>query len=128
MQVVELSHNIRGIGENCANGYIPVVDAPETGFARINRDFLNQRRYCLARARHSATIPPAIAVRKKMIRITTTTETPVSQPALVHAAAAVNKTPGRPRLHLDRKAYRAEWMRRLRVEQRADAVRLAQVD
>jgi hypothetical protein len=35
---------------------------------------------------------------------------------------------GRPKLHPDRTAYRREWMRRDRAEQRADAVRLAQVD
>jgi hypothetical protein len=52
----------------------------------------------------------------------------VSQPISVHAVASVNKTIGRPKLHLDRRAYRAEWMRRFRVEQRDDAVRLAQVD
>jgi hypothetical protein len=52
----------------------------------------------------------------------------VSEPAFVHVVAAVNKTPGRPKVHPDRRAYRAEWMRRFRVEQRDDAVRLAQVD
>jgi hypothetical protein len=46
----------------------------------------------------------------------------------VHAVAAVNKIRGRPKLHSDRAAYRAEWMRRYRVEQRDDAVRLAQID
>jgi hypothetical protein len=52
----------------------------------------------------------------------------VSEPAFVHADAAVNKTLGRPKVHSDRTAYRREWMRRFRVEQRDDAVRLAQVD
>jgi hypothetical protein len=53
----------------------------------------------------------------------------VSEPVAVHAVAAVNNNSrGRPKLHPDRKAYRAEWMRRFRVEQKADAVRLAQVD
>jgi len=50
------------------------------------------------------------------------------EPVAVHAVAAVNKTPGRPKVHPDRAAYRREWMRRDRAEQRADAVRLAQVD
>jgi hypothetical protein len=52
----------------------------------------------------------------------------VSKPAFVHADAAVNKTIGRPKVHPDRSVYRKEWMRRYRVEERADAVRLAQVD
>jgi hypothetical protein len=52
----------------------------------------------------------------------------VSEPIAVHAIAAVNKTPGRPKVHPDRRAYRAEWMRRARAEDRADAVRLAQAD
>jgi hypothetical protein len=52
----------------------------------------------------------------------------VSEPIAVHAVAAVNKTQGRPKLYPDRAAYRAAWMRRYRVELKADAVRLAQVD
>jgi hypothetical protein len=52
----------------------------------------------------------------------------VSEPAFVHAVAAVNKTIGRPKLHPDRSVYRKEWMRRRRVQDRVDAILLAQVD
>jgi hypothetical protein len=50
------------------------------------------------------------------------------EPIAVHAVVAVNKTPGRPKVHSDRAAYRRDWMRRARAEDRADAVRLAQID
>jgi hypothetical protein len=46
----------------------------------------------------------------------------VSEP--VHKPPAVDKLKAAP----DRKAYKREWMRRYRVEERADAVRLALVD
>jgi hypothetical protein len=42
----------------------------------------------------------------------------------VHKPPAVDKLRATP----DRKAYKREWMRRDRAEQKADAVRLAQVD
>jgi hypothetical protein len=50
-----------------------------------------------------------------------------SEPASVHADAAVNKI-GRPKVHPDRRAYRAEWMRQRRVQERVDAILLAQTD
>jgi hypothetical protein len=45
----------------------------------------------------------------------------VSEPVAVHKPAPVD----RPK---DRKAYKRDWMRRDRAEQRADAVRLAEVE
>jgi hypothetical protein len=46
----------------------------------------------------------------------------------VHAVALVNKIRGRPKVHPDRRAYRAEWMRQRRVQDRVNAILLAQMD
>jgi hypothetical protein len=51
----------------------------------------------------------------------------VSEPIIVHAVEPVNRK-GRPRIHPDRAAYRREWMRLRRVQDRVDAVLLAQMD
>jgi hypothetical protein len=47
---------------------------------------------------------------------------------VVHAVAWVNKTPGRPKVHPDRMAYRAEWMRQRRAAAKADARLVAVAD
>jgi hypothetical protein len=46
----------------------------------------------------------------------------------VNKPPAVDKKLGRPKVHPDRAIYQREWMRRFRVELKADAVRLAQVE
>jgi hypothetical protein len=52
----------------------------------------------------------------------------IREPINVHELPAVDKKLGRPTLHPDRAVYKRNWMRRYRVELKADARLLAVVD
>jgi hypothetical protein len=58
-----------------------------------------------------------------------------AEPIIVHAVAEVDnkigrvdKKRGRPKLHPDRAIYKRDFMRRRRVQERVDAMLLAQMD
>jgi hypothetical protein len=46
----------------------------------------------------------------------------------VNKPPAVDKKLGRPKVHPDRAVYQRDWMRQRRVQDRVDAILLAQMD